>query len=385
MTVVNFFTYRDAVRHMVDYLGADVEGSAKRDARRSILAGYREFSTAARWCYYYQRGRINTVAPQSTGTVEYTNSTRQLTLTGATWPSWVTFGTVAINNVSYDVDTSVSSTVVTLSVNSNPGADVAALTTYTLYRDTYPMPADFTAADEFADVANYSKPIYVHPATWLSQQRLSKSPATPRTYTFTSDPHYFGTMAVRFYPPPDTIHAYDFIYQRRPRPLVYDDVNAGTITVTASSSSVAGTGTAFDSKYVGSVIRNSLTATDLPEGLEWETPYDVERVILSVTNATTLAVDTAYVNARSGVLYTISDPVDVEAGAMLNAFLRCCEKNAAYSRRMAKGIQEAEKNYHMALILAREADNRHFERHDASDSSVAPIRLALMPRGPDVS
>jgi hypothetical protein len=385
MTTVNFFTYRDAIRHCADYLGVPPEAQAKRDCRRAVLESYREFSAASRWFYYFQRGRINTSAPQTTGTVTYVSATRQLTLTGATWPSWVTFGVVVIQNITYDVDTSVSSTVVTLSTNACPNADISTATQYTLYRDTYPLPADCLQVDQLVDVGNQTIPCYVNPRDWLQQQRITKSPARPRDYTITSDPHYFGTMAIRFFPPPDTVYEFDFMYQRQPRQLRWDDVNAGTVSIAASSAVVTGTGTAFDSRYAGSVIRTSTTSTDSPEALTWETPYDQERVILTYTSTTSVTVDTTYPTTYSGVKYIISDPIDIEAGAMLNCFLRCCEKNLSYSRKDKNIISLAEQNWRFALMAAREADARHFQPQVAGEYGVHATRLSLMPRGPDMS
>jgi hypothetical protein len=381
---MNLFTYRDAVRHVVDYLGADPEAQAKRDARRAVRAAYREFTAAHRWTYYYQRGRVNVAAPQVTGTVTYVFSTRQLTLSGATWPSWVIYGTVVINNVSYDVDTSVSSTVITLSTNSCPQADISTPTGYTVYRDTYPLPADFLACDAIIDVGNFLRPTYVNPQQWLEYQRLSKSPARPRWWTITGDPHFQGAMALRFYPPPDSAYQYDFIYQRRPRNIVYDEQLAGNVSLTGGLATISGTGTAFDSRWAGSVIRTRQDSST-PEGLEWETPYDQQRVIVSVQSATALTVDSAYPTTFNNVGYVISDIIDVEEGAMLNCFLRCCEKQVAFTRKNKAAMRDASDAYTTALLEAREADARHFEEKVAGQYGPYANRLAFMPRGPDIA
>lgn len=386
MAATRLFTYRDAVRHVIDYLGADIKEVARRDARRAVLAAYREFSACFRWSYYYQVGRVDTVAHYNTGTVDFdfTGGTfeRQLTLASGTWPTWATYGVVVISNVAYQVATRESSTVITLSPNSNPGADVAAGTTYTIYRDTYPMPSDFLASDQMTEASNNLYPVYVHPSHWLEMQRKSKSPAQPSTYTYTSDPNYFGTMAMRLHPPPDNIYHYDFIYQRRPRPLIYDEVSAGTVAVTSAAFSVTGTSTAFVSDHVGSVIRISDDGTNPPESLEWQNPYDQERVITAYTSATSLTVDTAWDTTRSAVRYIISDPVDIEEGAMMNAFLRCCERQVAISKSL-KTKGQADADYDRALILAREADSRNFSVQQAGRIGQYRQRLASMPSGPD--
>lgn len=384
MASVNLWTYRDSIRQLVDYLGASPNAEASREARRAILAAYREFATAHNWSYFYQRGRVVTNAPYTTGTIQYVNSTRTITITGGTFPTWAPFGIISFNNVPYDVVSNPTSTTLVLSVNSNPGADVSVDTSYTLYRDCYPMPVDFHAADALVALGNsISYPVYVHPSNWLVPQQLQRGPTTPVSYTFTSDPHYFGTMAVRFFPAPDQIYNYDFIYQRRPRSLATDEYKAGTVVATAGSAVVAGTGTTWLAKHVGSVIRVSANATDEAEGVEWSTPFQEERVVASVASTTSLTVDTAFTNTWSGVKYVLSDPIDVEVGAMLNCFQRCCEKQVGITRIM-KNKESAESSYLESLILAREADSRSLATRVAGPGGAYRQRLAYMPRGGDV-
>ena len=89
MARVNLFTYKDGVDHVLDFLGAAVSNEAKRDAKRAILAAYREFCAVRRWTYFMAQGRLVTVAPYSTGTITYTHTggtyERQVTLATGTW------------------------------------------------------------------------------------------------------------------------------------------------------------------------------------------------------------------------------------------------------------------------------------------------------------
>lgn len=384
MTTLALSTYRDSVRHVVDYLGGNAKENAVRYAKTAVLNAYREFATAARWTYYYSRGRVNTSAFYNTGTIQYTASTNQLVLTGGTWPSWAQYGTVVIQNISYDVATVLNSTTLQPSVNNAPVADIPAGTAYWIYRDTYPLPVDFVSADSLMNAGNFFLPVYVHPREWLDHQRLSKSPAVPQVYTYMGDPHYQGAMCVRFFPAPDQAYSYDFVYQRRPRPLLIYDVNAGTATATASSAQVTGQGTNWDSTLVGSVIRFSADNKNTPESLAWSTPYVRERIITAVTDATTLTVDNALDLTLSNVLYTVSDPVDIEPGAMLTAYLRCCEKQEALTRIM-KNRADADAAWKQALVEAREADSRNYGDRVAGMVKPYRQRLAYMPRGADVS
>lgn len=363
MPTVPLFTYRDATRHVTDWLGANPTEPNIRDARRAVRNAHRQLGQDHRWSYLKGDARLDTVAAYTTGTIAYQHTggtfERQLTLTTGTWPTWAAYGTVLIARVTYQVATRESNTVVTLSVNSNPGADIAAGTAYTIYRDTYPLPSDFLAIERVNEATNQYAPVYVHPGEWLDRQRQC-TVASPKIFTITNDPNYFNTMAWRFWPAPDNIYHYNYLYNRRMRPLVYEEYSTGTATATSGSATLAGTGTSWNSNYIGSVIRLSADTTNPPEALEWRYPYAVERIITAVASTTSLTVDTSFPDTLTGVKYIISDPVDVEDGAMLNAFLRCCEMQVATSKTMKGNKAEAEASYMKALIQAREADSRFF-------------------------
>jgi hypothetical protein len=382
MPTVNLTTYKDVVRHLIDFMGANVDEQAVRDCRRAVQSAYREFANAARWSYYYQNGQITTSASQTDGTIAYDHTggaaERLVTLTDETWPSWAAYGHIVIDNVPYRIATRESSTTLTLSPRSNPGADVAAGTSYTLYRNTYPMPLDFISADRFASTSGQS-PTYCHPSTITQQVRLAISPATPWNYSFIGDDNYVGSMAVVFWPPPDAAITYDFMYQRRPRALVYENESTGTVTVTADSAVVTGSGTAFKSAHEGSVLRISPNSTDEANGLVYATPFSAERLVTTYTSATQLTADSTFSESLSGVKYSISDPIDIEDGLMLEAFLRCCEKQVDVQRNRKPADRDyAERAYREALIRARETDSRSFATRQAGGRAVYR-RLSDMP------
>lgn len=380
-------TWNDASNRVLDYLGENATKLAVRDAKRTVLDAYRELATAHRWSYFYNSLRIDTVASYTTGTVSYTHTggafERLVTLTSGTWPSWAANGKIVINSIVYEVATRESNTQLTLSVNKNPGANVAAGTSYTLYRDTFPLPVDFVSADEFVNGTNNAELEYVHPSHWHRRQHTAPHVATPTQYTFMGSNDHLGAMAVAFYPPPDAAYALDAVYQRRPRPLLVEDYHAGTVTNTANSTTITGTGTTFTSGHVGSVIRLSANNVDLPTPLWGANPYVQERMITGFTNATTITVDSAIATAYTGVKYLISDPLDIEEGAMMTALWRCLEKQGTIARIM-KNQMEAERAWLQALLAAREADSRNFARRVAG-GEVAYLRLRDFPRGADVS
>ncbi len=377
-------TFRDLVQHTLDFLGANVTNEARRDSRRAAENALRELASAHRWSYYYTRGRLNTVAPYSTGTLEVAAATGVVTLTGGAWPSWANYGVLQINSVLYQIASVTSATVLTLSRQTAPAAAVVAGTGYTLWRDTFPLPTDCLSISRMILVNNAFALSYEHPDLWLQRQRVYRGPASPRTYTIRGEPHYLGALAVSFFPAPDNVYPVDYLYQRTPRALRIEEYSTGTVTSVIGEYTLAGTGTAFNANHVGSVIRLSTDTVNLPDPITGSYPAAQERIILEVTNATTVVVDLPWTVASSGVKYLISDPVDIEPASMANALYRCCERQAGMSR-SRKDRNVLDIAYKEALILAREADARNFASESSGGTPAYPYRMADMPRGADVS
>ncbi len=375
-------TLQDLVEHLSDYVGSSTGDDTVRFCRRAAQDAYNHFPSIHNWTYLYGRGRVTTVAHQNTGTIAYTNSTNTVTLTGNTWPSWVTQGVILINNVPYAIASNPTSTTITLPPQNNPGADVAALTVYTLYQDAYSLPIDFTQCDEIVNVNMGLRLTFEHPSQWLVMQRIYRGPATPRVYCITGSPSFFGAMAVRFFPPPDNIYFMDFIYKRRPRPMNVVLVSAGTATLTSGSTTVTGAGTSWDSTMVGSVIRFSQTGNSvIPTGPSGESPFYLERTVTAVASTTSLTVDQDPVYTGGGLSYAISDPVDIEEGSMLNFLLRMCEKQLRIARRIKSNPEEVA-DYVAARQEAMEADSRSSMRQAVGGGGY-PRRLRDFPSGAD--
>lgn len=382
MAVIQMTTYNDAVEHLIAYAGGDAQAKTVSDCQRAVVTAYREFNASYRWSYLWQRGRLSLVAPYSTGTITYTHSTRALTLASGTWPTWAEFGTVLISSVAYEVASRDSGTVLTLSVNSNPGANVAAGTSYSIYRDTYPMPCDFQSTHDMIESSTSHVARFVSPQEWLSCQRPTSSTGKPNWFTVTTDPNYMGTMAARFSPRPDQAYSFDFIYSRRPRQLVIHDYHDGTVTTTSGSATVTGTSTAFADKHIGSVIRfGAAGETSSPTSLQGTLPYTYERVITARASATSITVDETIPETLTAVKYRVSDPLDMEEGAMLTAFLRTAEKHLRLMKRMKSvDIRGEDEAYMAAYLMAREADSRSLGLRIAG--GVAAYRKRLADVGP---
>jgi hypothetical protein len=147
---------------------------------------------------------------------------------------------------------------------------------------------------------------------------------------------------------------------------VLDYSDTGTVATTAGSTTVTGTSTSFSSDHVGCVIRISPNGVvKIPTDIQGEVdknrlePFAMQRVVKSVASTTSLTLEVAADKTVSGSGFRISSNVDIETGAMRNAFLRCCEAKFATTDRKAAETREA--MYEAALNKAMYADQRVFE------------------------
>lgn len=354
-------SYVDVVDHLRDWFGVDsTDAVTIRKAKRAVENAYRGLVGMRRWACYQTRADFPVVAMYNTGTVAYDHTggtyERLVTLTDGTWPSWAKYGQIKIDSITYQVETRYSDTEITLSVNSNPGEDVAASTDYTLTRDTYPLPVDCQSIGTIRDLERGIQPEYVMFDDMVSSKLVNQAPTWPRIYTVLSDPNYVGTLAIRFYPPPAEVMHYEFMYQRVPKPLLTYQYNTGTVTT--SGTTVTGSGTTFTSSMINSLIRFS-SSTTAPTSTVGSNPFTAQRIITGYTSATSIQIDQALDSELSGVAYEISDVVDIESGAMYTAFLRKCELELGIMM-TRDDVQKLEAQYRSAEIVAKEQDSRSF-------------------------
>lgn len=371
---VDIWTYDDLIQHALDYMGAAVDGLTERYARRAIQFAMNEMQSKRTWAYYYQIGHINTVAPYDTGTIEYTHSTKTVTLTGGTFPTWAGDGTINIDQVPYPIVSRTSATALVLADANNPGDDVASGTEYTIYREMFTLPVDFGAMDNIYRMQNGSPfPLdYLNPSEFIGTQAIDITPAEPFFYTITNDPNRHGVLGLRLRPAPVDIYPLNFIYRRRPRMMRVNSFNTGTVTIDAASTTITGAGTAWTSQLIGSILRISEGTDTIPTGLSGASPFWIERSVVDFTSATELVLDAVPGETASGRKYSISDPCDIEPGAMLTYLAREIENQCRAIKRMKPASEEELARYQLSLIQAFEADSRLMQRKSASAARIWP-------------
>lgn len=371
------YTYQDAVEHVLDVYELERTARNVRMARRAVFNAYTRIVNVHRWSYLDRRLQVRTEASQTTGSITYDHTggtyEREVTLSGATWPDSVEFGKIIIDSVRYDIATQESSTVITLTVDSNPGSDVAAGTSYIWFRSTYPLPIRFHRASPVVDIANSYAPSYVTPNVLLQYQSGNYSPSRPQWYTFQNEDEYYGGMSIKFAPPPSEARTYDFMAEVRPRQLRTENYSTGTVSCSAGSTTVTGSGTTFSADHVGCVIRFSSSATAPTSQFgtvdDGNNPYFAQRIIQSVSTTTSLTIDTqaSADTALSGVAYTISDPIDIEAGPMWVYFQRLIEEEFAKLERH-KDLETHVALSDRELIVAMGADHKNKDMGDSSST-----------------
>lgn len=372
-------TYADLIDHALAYTGTDATTSATANYRRAVLNAYRVVATRHTWSYYWDIARINTAAAYTTGTVVYDLTgglyERMLTLTDGTWPSWAAYGYVIINNIPYEVDERKSDTIITLTSQTAPAADIAS-TSYVIARDTYPLPTDYLESDETIINEIGTVMTYCHPRSWSSSRRLTTGPGRPVLFTVLKDPDATDRMAMRIWPPPDTTYSMDSLYRRKARQMVYDRVSDGLVS--SSTTTITGVDTRFLSAHVGSMIRFAADSTDLPTGLEGGNPYVAERRITAVASSTSLTIDSALDSEVSGVRYVITDPADIDTSVMQEYLLREIEHQSRLLTR-TKPVATEDEMYRLAYTQALEADNRYSGRRAALRSQSRRTSLKYYP------
>ena len=368
---LSILTFNDAIAHLRDTsLGISQDGELAI-LKRAARAAYRDLMDVHRWKYGWIEYGVRIVADYETGTLNYDHTggayERMVSLASGTWPTEAAKYKLFVGTGIYPVDERKSASVITLDATMNPGEDIAAGTSYTLYRDTYPLPDDFLKIDEVLSATSPWFNYYIQPAEYLRIERTIRGvSAKPFRWTVMQDADRPGGWCIRVVGHPTDAANLVFLYQRAFKEPVlsghesfsYSTTSAITVATAASSYTVTGTGTAFNQKMVGSVLRVSEDGTNLPTDNGGAYPFSQELYIKSVESATSLTLLTPATQTNVGRKFVISDALDMDR-TMFNAYLRACEWQAAVV--MGKNVGENAKtnrDYLAAVRLAMQQDNK---------------------------
>ena len=378
-------TMCDASQAGQDFVGYSAGSAGPADIRRSVQAALRELTTAHSWSFLKDWGRVPLQAPQSSSTIAYVHTggatcERQLTIAAGTWPSWTNsneYGAVVkIADAVHIVQSYQSSTVLQLDPVLNPGADVAAGTSYLAYPMWYKMPNDFVRfAGPFAEDVELMGQSVSH-EEMLALHRYHSTTGTLQYHCVRAIPELHGAYGLFLWPPSDEADTCDFMYERLARQLRHNGLDTadrvGTVTVSADLVTVTGTSTTFASTMEGSLIRFG-DATNNPTGLDGLYPFAYQQTIKTVTNTTSLTLSSVLGGQPSSVKYVISDIIDLDAN-LHEAFLACLRKQLAIQRNM-KNKADFMALYKEALGRAKSADCRDTQIQIMGTRPIQRMRL----------
>lgn len=379
-------TALDLQERLLDQAGATADGLLLRKARASVQSGLDDFWARRPWVYLQKFGLFQTSGYYSTGTIAYDHTgganERMVTLTSGTWPTWSAKAYLRISNVLYRVDSRVSASVITLSSELNPGADVASGTSYSIFQDTYQLPFDFgrIVGQTVYDQTTRWPIRLLTPEEWaIARDRNTMNSGTPTICTVAGDPDVYGAMAMTLYPIPSDGRSISYFYSRSQPTIRVWDYTTGTVSCAASTSATGSI--AWSANHVGCVLRFG-TATTAPTSLLGSAPYQEERVIIAVSG-TTATLDQATDGIYSSVKFAVSQLADLEPGAMRKAAIECCQYHFAEARNADTSEMSRRANTRMAALrLAMEADRRF----EITDSGVPGMlmgsRVAITPTNP---
>jgi hypothetical protein len=355
-----YLTYFDLVESLIVSSYGGPQDAEQRDIRTAVQRAYSELTTIHEWSHYYQHGRIITQPQYQTGTVAYNSSTKQLTLTGGTWPTWAASGSVSIGRAIAKVDTRVSNTVLTLDSTLTFASTLAAGQAYVLYQTDYALPADFRNMDEPSNEFNWWSGLYLKPDEAMKLERVGNRSGRPWHWTVLKNPNGSGYI-LKLVGYPTAQETLDFTYRRYPRQIRYSGhepmcriADAAFVLATVQLSPD------HPGLFSGSVIRAG-TATAYPGDLASMNPYSFEAILggYTIGDGADVIYDISpsysYAGSTSGpgLNSLITDPIDV--ARHMEVALHSC---ASYWLDRIRGgkTEQSFSTYQRDLRLALEQD-----------------------------
>lgn len=375
MLLTELTTYKDLFDHLQSVSNLTAEGFPMQQMLVGVQEGYRRLFDLHDWRYYVRTYVLNLQAEYNTGTIAYSSTTGEVTLTGGTWPTSAVYGAVEIDRVFYTVSRRVSSTVLLLNENNRPGQTYAAGTSYRYVQYRYLLPFDLADVREAVDPRYPTSLIQISAEDAMFLQDARAALTVPSRYALVPSEYLPGRWEMWVPTSPVDTRALRLLYEARHKPLTVLETNAGTVSVTGDVATF--TSPVLTEAHIGCVLRIA-TDSQVPTGRTGSVisrqytlrPFAMERVILSVTDSYTAvispAIDGSPVSARG---YTLSQLADVDPGTMKTLLLRLIESEYTKVARLSDKQQElGERSVQAALIAAKEGDSHRIK----AENSTAP-------------
>lgn len=348
-------TAMDLQERLILMLGGKADDDSVTKIRTAIRQALRTVSAEHQWPYYHDYMHITTNELYDTGEISYVASTRTVTLTSGTFPTWAASGVIIIDEKHVRVETRTSGTVLIVRTDDAPVDDYTG--DYSMYQYQFTLDTDYNIYKFGKIQVDQSNWVEYVPAslfeTEVRRQWLT-SGGRPRWFTISRDIANTGQNLLSLWPYPTTELRCRFGYYRHPRDIRTWDYQVGQVATTASSTTVTGTDTVFAAKHVGCVLRTYSDRVNVPTSLDGPFPPVDEAVVKTCTSATSIETATAMTTTQSDVAYCLSDILDCDNTAMYEAVIYCARWELAKLNRVDPKLQvQYLDDYQRALYLAK--------------------------------
>ena len=381
----NYFTYRDAIDHLIDVFSLDGKdvNEISRKLRRAVKESCNKLPTYHDWEFLQRMGMFTTTPMYTTGSVAYNATTREMTLTGGTWPTDAVYGSVSIGSKKYEVQRRVSNTVLIMDPTQGPPEDLAAGQTYRWVRTRYLLPYDVSDVMEITDIQLGSRITRVMAIDNFWHNEAWNIVGNPTAFSLIQSRIIPGRWEVWLSSSPVDVRQYRFFYTPRWAQTDVEEIKAGTVSITGQ---VATFSTAvLNNNCVGAVLRVSSTSaiptsdigrydsTAKPPAVIYN-PANSEHIILQVNSATEAIVHVAPASTVTTKGYTISSHIELNTEGMLELFYRILENQwNILSRADSKALMISDSSMRDSLRMAMAADARNVQPHRLNQIYSRPI------------
>lgn len=358
-------TVADMMSHLAVQINSPLDRFLEAKVRTAVLAAWSRLMAMYDWAYFHRMGTLVTFAGQGDGSVDFTYSTRQVTLTGDTWPTDVTSQHVRIEHNWYPVYRRISDTVIELYEGRHPEDDLDDVD-YWVQQVLYPLPSD---VGDVVQVLEGTQNMQLQRLNLLEafqiQEGFAWSPALPTTYALVGDaanPRRW-CMWLPTEQTQRTVLQYMYV-MRRPTTVLVREAR-GTVTVASGVATFSDE--VVNSLWTGALLRIATNDYTQPTGDFGDVPGAevlfnrdcTELRVLEILTSTTCRVSDATVSATD-VAYVASTHIDVCDGAMEALLMRLCEDEYGtrlvgnHTERLVSGSRIAS-----AFNDAKASDSRH--------------------------
>ena len=360
-------TFADAVDHLlrVEEINPNEPRAVER-AQIAVQTAMNSFVTHSSQGFRYYNATDHIVVEASATLGTMTIASGVVTPVTATFPSWIDFASLRVNQKSYPVKGYTASTL-----TIDAGLADGTYTGTSFDHSSIRLPADYRRRGSLTDGSKFW-PIVDVPGGALQSYRdyyqLATANATSRVFAATTgDQRFQGELMLAIWPPFASRTELSLFYERYPARCDTHRFGTGLMDVTGTT--VTTVDSILTSDHVGSALVMSTDgAEEIRSSLSSRTLIGAQRIITAVASATSCTIDnTISASPITGRTFYISDVVDVMPGPSTDALLRLAEYEVARGSKLtkySKSLPARWKEFRNQMDIAQVDDSRYRDSVD---------------------